>query len=319
METTDTTQPPVTGAPAPNGAPPPAPAAALPVEPDMPAVESSGGAIAVYASQKNFELAQRIARSLASSSLVPTAYQGNIPNTLIAMELSSRIGASVLMVMQNLDIIHGRPSWRSQFLIATVNASKRFTPLRFRFVGKEGSDDWGCRAVARDKETNEECIGACITIRMVKAEGWFDRKGSKWVTMPEHMLFFRAAAFWARVYAPELSLGIQTTEEVIDTTGYDSTNAQIPAAPAPMDIAPSTTKDLEAALRSQKPPSVPPPAATPTPQPTPSTTATTDPSIITIMQPVECLVCAETFTGDGVAMIRASDEKRGYRHAKPCR
>ena len=64
--------------------------------------------IAAFSSTADFETAQRMAKSLASSTMVPQAYQGSIPNCLIAMEIASRIGASVFQVMQSLDVIHGR-------------------------------------------------------------------------------------------------------------------------------------------------------------------------------------------------------------------
>ena len=175
-----------------------------------------GGAIGAFASESNFEAAQRMGMALTKSSLVPKEYQDNLPNCLIAMELANRTGASVFMVMQNLDIIHGRPAWRSQFLIATVNASGRFSPLRFQFEGTEGSDDWGCRAVAVDKDGGDECVGALITIALAKAEGWYEKGGSKWKTMPEQMLMYRAGGFWTRVYCPEIGLGMYTADEVED-------------------------------------------------------------------------------------------------------
>lgn len=203
-----------------------------------------GRAISAFSSGEAFTTAQRMAKALASSSLMPKDYQSNIPNTLIAIELASRIGCSVLMVAQNLDIIHGRPSWRATFLIATVNACGRFTPLRFRWQGEELGDSWGCRAVAKDRETGEECIGTLITIGMAKREGWATKNGSKWATMPEQMLCYRAAAFWTRIYAPELSLGMHTTDEVIDTYGQDVT-------PIPEGLRPGNASSLEAALRSK--------------------------------------------------------------------
>lgn len=202
------------------------------------------GTIAAFSSQGAFEAAQRMAKALASSSLVPEAYRNNLPNVLIAMELASRIGVSVFAAMQNLDIIHGRPSWRAQFLIATVNGSGRFTPIRYRWEGKAGTDSWGCRAVAKDRETGEECVGALITVALAKTEGWASKNGSKWKTMPEQMLMYRAAAFWTRIYAPELSLGMQTAEEVIDTSAEPvSYSHDTPAA-----LTPGSTKALEAEL-----------------------------------------------------------------------
>ncbi len=197
-----------------------------------PPTPDQGGAINVFASAANFGVAQRMAMGLASGNMVPEAYRAKtfdeqgrpndalaLGNCMIAIELASRIGCSVFMVMQNLDVIHGRPGFRAVFLIATVNASGRFTPLRFRWQGKEGEDSWGCRAVAKDRETDEECVGTLITIAMAKAEGWSAKNGSKWKTLPELMLQYRAAAFWTRVFAPEMSMGMQTAEEVADING----------------------------------------------------------------------------------------------------
>jgi hypothetical protein len=167
----------------------------------------------VFSTSAAFELAQRQAKALAAGTMVPEQYRNNIPNCLIALELSSRINVSVFAVMQNIDVIHGRPSFRAAFLIATVNACGRFSPLRFRWFGEEGKPTFGCRAVAKDIKSGEELVGTLITWAMVHAEGWSDKKGSKWKTMPEQMFQYRAAAFWARIYAPELSLGMHTVDE----------------------------------------------------------------------------------------------------------
>jgi hypothetical protein len=197
-------------------------------------VSQAKGMIDAFASEGNFSAAQRIAKGMASSSLVPEAYRNNIPNVLIAMELATRVGASVFAVMQNLDIIHGRPGWRATFIIATINASNRFTPLRFRWEGKAGTDTWGCRAVAKDRESGEECIGALITLATAKAEGWSAKNGSKWKTIPEQMLMYRAASFWGRVYAPEKMLGMSTGDELEDVfnTSRAIQDAEIVDAPS---------------------------------------------------------------------------------------
>jgi hypothetical protein len=188
---------------------------------------SLNGSISAFASSGNFITAQRIAKALAASTVVPAAYQGNIENCLIALDMASRIGATPLAVMQNLHVINGNPGWAAKFLVATVNTSRRFSPIRYRFVGTEGQDDWGCRAVARD-EHGEELVGPLVTIKMAKLEGWYDKTGSKWLTMPEVMLMYRSASFWVKVYAPEMSLGMQTSEELDDM------------APGPMDVRPSS-------------------------------------------------------------------------------
>lgn len=177
---------------------------------------------AIEKSAESFELAQREARATAASDLVPEQYRNNVPNVLIAMEVANRIGASVLSVMQSLYIVKGKPSFSSSFLIATVNASGRFTPIRYRWEGTQGKDDWGCRAYAEDRESGEECVGALINWKMVKAEGWNSKNGSKWQTMPEQMFMYRAAAFWQRAFCPELSLGMHTREEIQDVINAES-------------------------------------------------------------------------------------------------
>jgi hypothetical protein len=192
--------------------------------------------LSAFSSENAFVSVQRMAKALASSTLVPDAYRGeaNLGNCIIALELSQRIGASVMAVMQSMVPIHGKPTWSAAFLIATVNSCGRFSPMRFRWVGKEGADEWGCRAYAVEREGNLELVGALVTIAMAKAEGWYSKNGSKWKTMPEQMLQYRAAAFWTRAYAPEIALGMHTAEEI-----HDTPEAQQVVKPVVMDVTPT--------------------------------------------------------------------------------
>ena len=192
--------------------------------------------LSAFSSENAFVSVQRMAKALASSTLVPDAYRGeaNLGNCIIALELSQRIGASVMAVMQSMVPIHGKPTWSAAFLIATVNSCGRFSPMRFRWVGKENTDEWGCRAYAVEREGNLELVGALVTIAMAKAEGWYTKNGSKWKTMPEQMLQYRAAAFWTRAYAPEIALGMHTAEEI-----HDTPEAQQVVKPAVVDVTPN--------------------------------------------------------------------------------
>lgn len=159
-----------------------------------------------------FDHAQRVAKALSSSTMIPKDYQNNIPNTLVALEMAHRIGASPLMVMQNLHIIHGRPSWSSAFIIAALNSSGRFTALKFKATATE------CQAYATEKATGEILEGPVVSMKMAESEGWISKTGSKWKTMPELMLRYRAAAFFGRLYAPEIMMGMHAVEEVQDVS-----------------------------------------------------------------------------------------------------
>lgn len=165
----------------------------------------------------NFETAQRQAKALSASDLVPAQYKNNVANTLVALEIANRIGASPLMVMQNLHIIHGRPSWSSTFVIAAINGSGKFTALRF-----VGDLVKGIKAVATEKATGEPIEGPIVTMEMAKAEGWVSKTGSKWQTMPELMMRYRAAAFFGRLYAPEITMGMHSAEEVVDISNHQN-------------------------------------------------------------------------------------------------
>ena len=166
----------------------------------------------VYSSIQSFESAQRIAASLADSALVPTAYRGQagLPNCIVAIEIANRMGMSPFQVMQNLNVIHGRPSWSSQFIIGLITGCGRFVSFSY----DETPDS--CQCVATLKTTGEQVSGPKITMDMAKREGW--TKNTKWSTMPQTMLRYRAASAFGRFHIPDLILGIQSVEEneVID-------------------------------------------------------------------------------------------------------
>lgn len=161
-----------------------------------------------------FEQAQRMAKALSSSELIPTAYRGNIPSTIIALELAKRTGVSPIMVMQNLHVIQGKPSWSSSFIIAVINSYKKFSmPLNFTLKG-EGTERscvaWTTGVDGSRYESPE------VNMKMAQDEGWISKAGSKWKTMPELMLRYRAAAFFGRLYCPELLMGMQAEDEIVD-------------------------------------------------------------------------------------------------------
>jgi len=175
--------------------------------------------VSLFLDPNAFEQAQRSAKALSSSGLVPKEYQNNIPSTLIALDIASRIGASPLMVMQHLYIVHGKPSWSSTFLIAALNSCGRFHPLRYEITG-EGKEK-GCIAWTTEKGSTERLESPKITLKMAEEEGWLTKAGSKWKTMPELMMRYRAAAFFSRLFAPELTMGMQTVEESQDINTID--------------------------------------------------------------------------------------------------
>lgn len=169
-----------------------------------------------------FEHAQRIAKLLSFSTMVPEQFQGGekgIANCLIALNLAERMRVDPFMLMQTMYIVHGRPGIEAKLAIALFNdGTKRFDPpLQYE---KEGDypkgKDARCRAYATDVKSGKPLYGEWIDWDMIKGEGWDSKNGSKWKTMPGQMFIYRAAMFFIREYEPGVLLGLRTKDELED-------------------------------------------------------------------------------------------------------
>jgi hypothetical protein len=287
-----------------------------------PAIETAPDVSMGFGSLASFELMQRAAKLLCTSTLVPMQYRaviekidryGNItdrkenPNALanavVALNMAQRMGADPLMIMQNLFVIEGRPSWSSQFIVAAINSCGKFSPLRFalRDLGEKEVErietfwenkqrqtrtvkvsvtDRECIAWAMERETGERLESPPVTMEMAVMEGWYTKTGSKWQTMPDVMLRYRAASFFGRLYAPELLMGLRTVEEVHDIidvspdTGEvlsvttDSLRADMKAIPVEtIDVETGEVRPAEAAPEMPQEAATEPAKADPKPAP----------------------------------------------------
>lgn len=174
--------------------------------------------LGVWGNLEKFEGAQRMAKALSVSTMVPKDYQGNMGNCLIALDMADRLKMSPFAVMQNLYLVNGRPSWSAQFITTVINKSGRFIkPLQFEATGT--GKDLSCYAWTEDQQGNI-IKGTTVTMKMAEAEGWIDKKDkygnnvSKWVTMPEQMIRYRAASFFGRLHTPDLINGVYAEDEV---------------------------------------------------------------------------------------------------------
>lgn len=168
--------------------------------------------VSVYSDVNLYNNALKMAESLAKSDLIPDNYKGKPESCLIAIDVARQIGArSPLFVMQNLFVVKGKPSWSGQYCDAIVRAN--FKKVKVDLSGE--GDERGCQVTAYDENDNY-CEGTRITIKMAKQEGWFSKTGSKWQTMPDLMLQYRAFAFFARIHCPDKLLGIHDEFENVD-------------------------------------------------------------------------------------------------------
>lgn len=199
-----------------------------------------------------------VAEELSKSDIIPKEFQKKPANCLIAVELANRLKASPFQVMQNMDVIYGRPALRSSFVIACINNSgKIIGSLKFEMNEKATK----CRAWAIEKETGSRLCGPTVTMEMAEKEGWLTKNGSKWKTMPDLMLRYRAAAFFGRLYCPEILNGMYTDDEVTDIKQpiiseavdvFDESTIEETAEPEQMQITPEMEEMANAYFEDAK-------------------------------------------------------------------
>ena len=199
----------------------------------------------VFSNLDTFEAAQRMAKAFTSSTLVPEHFRGdaNLGNALIALEMAQRMDMSPLAVLQSLYVVHGRPGWSAQFLIASWNASGKFSPIQYRQVGEPDKPSFGFIAHATVLATGAVIEGPAVTMEIAQRDGWTRKLPgglcSKYESMPGLMLRYRAATWLIRTVAPEIAMGLQTVEELQDigtpterniTPAVDAINASLRAS-----------------------------------------------------------------------------------------
>lgn len=171
--------------------------------------------LGIFGTSDNFTMAYQMAKALSQSTLVPREYQKNEANCMIAIDLAIRMKTSPFLVMQNLDVIQGRPGWNSKALIGMINTSHKYdSSLHFEEKADENGKPFSCMCYAF--ENGERINGPVVDMDMAVSEGWVGKNGSKWKTMPQVMLAYRAASFFSRRYCPEISMGLYTSDEIVD-------------------------------------------------------------------------------------------------------
>ena len=171
--------------------------------------------------------AWKTAEMISKTSIIPQQYRGRTGECLIAIDMANRIGLSPIMVMQYSQVVQGNFTWKGSACKALIDGCGKFENSRYVMIGDRESGSWGCYLSATRRSTGETVNGPSVTWKMAVDEGWASKSGSKWKTMPDLMLRYRAASFFARTECPEVLMGFQTAEEVQDVRGYDETEQAV--------------------------------------------------------------------------------------------
>lgn len=178
-------------------------------------VTSEGNSFDYLLDTGKFNHMWRVAQMFSKGALVPQQFRNKPEDCFIVCQMAVRLQCDPFMLMQSMYVVHGRPGMEAKMAIALCNVRGPFTgPIQYRFSGKPGTDEYGCTAYATHKVTGEVCE-MTVTMRHAKAEDWV--KNSKWANIPDLMLRYRSATWLIRTYAPEVLMGVYTTEELNDT------------------------------------------------------------------------------------------------------
>ena len=177
----------------------------------------------VWENKDQFNQLLRAAQMLSQTSIIPQSYQNKPQDCFVAIEMANRMGVSPMVVMQNMYVVKGKPSWAGQACTMLINSCGKFKDVKHIYTGEKGKPNRGCYVTATRISDGSQVDGVEVTMQMAQSEGW--TSNSKWRNLPELMLAYRASAFFARVYCPEAMMGVQTAEEV-----YDADSTPINAA-----------------------------------------------------------------------------------------
>ena len=191
---------------------------------DKPLVPVGTGAIEAFASASNFEQAWRMAQALSSSDLVPEA------TTAISLLILCRSrSTSPLAFAGGCDGRHAKSGCdpRAPVLALRRSSLPRSTPAgNFRRCASNSrARAWHASALPGQRtDPASGWKGRKFRWRWRSAEGWLEKNGSKWKTLPELMLRCRAAGVLrTAVCVPEILLGMQTAEEGLGRDRRDAT------------------------------------------------------------------------------------------------
>lgn len=172
----------------------------------------------------------RAADMLSKTSIVPQQYRGKPGDCLIAIDMANRMGLSPIMVMQASQVVQGNFTFKGTACKALIDGCGKFKNSHYVMSGKEKTPGWGCKLVATNVRTGESVFGPTVTWQMALDEGWANKNGSKWKTMPELMMRYRAASFFAKTECPEVLMGFQTAEEQMDIIEADTVENMVDEA-----------------------------------------------------------------------------------------
>jgi len=175
--------------------------------------------------------AVQFSEMLASSSMVPKAYQGKPNDVLVCVQWGYEMGLAPMQALQNIAVINGKPSVYGDAMMALVQSSPVCEDIE-EYFENEGTTNPVAVCVAKRK--GRKPVITKFSVEDAKRAGLWG-KGGPWTAYPKRMLQMRARGFALRDAFPDVLKGMITIEEAQD---YPDEAKPLPVAkPAnPLDL-----------------------------------------------------------------------------------
>lgn len=193
--------------------------------------------VSVFEDPTTYASKIKVADALSRTPFVPESFRGKAEDCLVALDMAGRLGLNPLAVFPDIYVIDNRASFSSKFLIALVNRSGRFSRIKFE-EGVDGEAEvtfsgWGEQrgqrktwkekvpnywSIASFKElaSGETFTSPRIDMKFAEKNGWIQKAGSKWQTMPQIMCRYRSASILIKSTCPEIVMGMEWADDLQD-------------------------------------------------------------------------------------------------------
>ena len=97
----------------------------------------------VWENKDQFNQLLRAAQMLSQTSIIPQSYQNKPQDCFVAIEMANRMGVSPMVVMQNMYVVKGKPSWAGQACTMLINSCGKITDVKHIYTGEKGKPNPG--------------------------------------------------------------------------------------------------------------------------------------------------------------------------------
>lgn len=177
----------------------------------------------------NYGEAMEMAKLMASSIMMPPYLRGKPADCFAVLSQSARWGLDPFAVASKSYFVNDRMAYEAQLVIAVLNTSG---VLRGRLdIQWERTDTDLICTVTGTLKTDDRPKQVQQGMASIKV-----KNSPLWAAAPQQQLGYYTSRMWARLFAPEVLLGVYTVDEIQDM-GVENARVAAPAAPTRRSVA----------------------------------------------------------------------------------